>query len=355
MKAGAISGAVATVLFTVSANAQIPGSTREVAGWTVAAYEHSQRGGFSHCGMYATYHSGISMHFSVFENFTWAIGWSHQAWNFKPGQQVDVVLHVDGVGPYVVRATARTKTFASASLPDKGGVFDLMRRGYRMTAVAEGNSYAFKLDGTYAALTDTVNCVAKYTGQAQAPAPASTPAPIVSTPRASPPATLSQTALEQRLEATKVVANILAQGEMTGFSILSAKEIADLKSEYFSGSDVVWRAEGGIFGTLRILPKSKYSSAEQSAAVLADDARGCKGAFVSGSSADDKNPKVLRMFTGCQTKSEVHECRYTLVPLSDGTTYLFATAYITDPGSPKGKAQATESLLRQAVYQVMKQ
>ena len=39
------------------------------------------------------------------------------------------------------------------------------------------------------------------------------------------------------------MANILAQGDMTGFRFLSAKEVAELKSDYLSKSDVVWMAE----------------------------------------------------------------------------------------------------------------
>jgi hypothetical protein len=37
----------------------IAGTQRNVLGWDLAAYDHSGRG-FSHCGMFAAYRSGIS-------------------------------------------------------------------------------------------------------------------------------------------------------------------------------------------------------------------------------------------------------------------------------------------------------
>ena len=374
MKFSAVLGVLASAVLAVSAQAQIPGSMKDVEGWKVAAFERKDGGGFSHCSMFAHYRSGIWIYFTVFNNYTWNIGWSSETWRLTPGQQVDVVLSIDGAGPYTVTATARSAIYASAVLPGSGGLFDIVRRGNRMTVTAQSNTYNFNLTGTYAALTETANCVAAY-GRGTQPAPP----PIMgaqrgpqtdSVPKASPPqpmppqavpaqaaptqAAPTQATMEQRLEATKLIANILAQGDMPGGKILTAAEIADLKSEYFSSSDVVWKADG-VVGTLRILTKSKASATDHAANVLATDARFCKGSFASGSSPDDKNPKVLRLFAACQTPQKVEEYNYTLVPLTDGTYYLFASAYISEPGAPRGKAAATQTLMRQAVYEMLKQ
>jgi hypothetical protein len=335
---------------------QIPGSQTRVANWSVGAYD--SEGKFSHCAMSTAYNSGITMLYSVSGNYTWRVGWAHQSWNFSKDQSVDIVVFVDSAGPFYLKATAINKQLALAELPANGAVFDVMRKAYLMTVHAVGNTYKFNLDGTYAALTEIVNCASRYSGVAAnrpPPAPMVPPnaAPMVPRTPAPSPSVETVTA-EQRLEATKVVANILAQGEMTNFRILTAREVADLKIEYFSKSDVVWRAEG-VIGTLRIIPKTPNVTAKDIAtAVVADDLKNCKGQSVSGSTKDEKSVSVVRMFTGCQDAGNAFEYRYTVVPLQDGSHYLFATAAKTDTDEKNKEAAKAEVLLRQAVYEVLK-
>jgi hypothetical protein len=301
------------------------------------------------------------MIFSVSGDFSWRVGWTHNSWSFTKGQSVELVLYVDDVGPFNLRATAATEKLALAELPAKGTVFDLMRKGNRMSVRTQGNSYGFSLDGTYAGLTEVLACASRYSTVAGTqPTPPAAPAPMM--PRnapAAPPKPAAVTA-EQRLEATKVVANILAQGDMTNFRILTAKEIADLDSDYVTQSHVAWKADG-ILGTLRILPAGKkVSLSDMNSAIISDDAKACKGRFASGSTPDEKSPAVLRLFTACEEREKLFEFRYTVVPVGDGTYYLFATAGSTssrDTGNRDtgDRVAKIETALRQAVYEVLKQ
>jgi hypothetical protein len=331
---------------------QMPGSEMRVANWYGGAYADAE-GKFSHCAMSASYKSGILMIFSVSKNYSWRVGWTSETWRFTPGQKVPIAVYVDGSGPFNLEAVARTDKVATAELPSKASIFDLMRKGYNMQVYAEGRTYGFNLDGTYAALTEILACVDQRTGVAsrsQPPAPA--PAMI---PRANPNST-SNVAAEDRLEATKVVANILAQGEMIGFRILSDKEVAETKSEYLQKSDVVWRAEG-VFGTLRVIPKAEGATSDIAAAVLASDAKACKGQFASGTSKDDRASGVMRLFTGCKDDSGSFEFRYTVVPLDNGSHYLFAMASKSASSDQERKTTEVakaDIMLRQAVFEVLK-
>ena len=331
-------------------------SSLDVSGWTGGGY--TKNGRFSHCVVSSAYRSGITMFFSVSEDYTWRVAWSHRNWQLTARQRVPISLTVDGVGPYNLEAVAFDSNVAIAELPAKAQLFDLFRKGNRLNVTAQGNNYAFNLDGTYVALTEVLSCVDRHNGRApRQPAPppqTATPAPMV--PPARPqPSTQSSITAEQRLEATRVVANILAQGDMTGFRILGTKEIAELKSEYFSSSDVVWQAEG-IIGTLRILTPSRRTPSEISATIISDDARVCKGRFASGSSPDDKTAEVQRLFTACDHQDVITEARYTVVPLENGTRYLFATVgVVRGEDSRNSRVAKVETILRQAVFEVMKQ
>lgn len=145
----------------------IPGSRTTVGGWSLSA--HDRAGKFSHCAISAPYKSGIRMLFSVSGDYSWRVGWTHETWRFTKGQGVDLTLLVDNAGPFALRAIAATESLALAELPAKEGLFDVMRKGSRMTVRAMGNTYAFNLDGTYAALTEVLNCTSRYGGGSGSP------------------------------------------------------------------------------------------------------------------------------------------------------------------------------------------
>ena len=71
------------------------------------------------------------------------------------------------------------------------------------------------------------------------------------------------------------------------------------------------------------------------------------------STKDEKNPEVVRVFTGCQDGNEAYQFYYTVVPLDDGSFYLFATASKAVPGG-KSEGAKVEAQLRDAVFDVMR-
>jgi hypothetical protein len=185
---------VAVCSWHTSAKADlIPGSRVTIGGWSLSA--HDRAGRFSHCAISAPYKSGIRMLFSVSGDQSWRVGWTHESWRFTKGQTVDLTLLVDNAGPFPLKAVAATENLALAELPAKEELFDVMRRGNRMTVRAMGNTYAFNLDGTYAALTEVLNCTARYGGSGTPPgtsasavtSPPSAPVPSPPAPPASAP------------------------------------------------------------------------------------------------------------------------------------------------------------------------
>jgi hypothetical protein len=344
---------VGLLLLATAARADvIPGTEKNVLGWQLAAYDRPA-GGFSHCGMYIPYNSGIVMHYTIFANYNWRIGWSHASWNLNNGQSVPITVVVDGGAPYNLTAVAIAKTFAVADLPPTAGIFDLMRKGYQMMVYAQNNKYGFNLNGTYAALTELISCVGRFV---QPPGP---PAPIVgsaaSPPQPSPSTTASLTT-EQRLEATTLVANLLSQGDLTGYRILSAKEVQELKIPELANWHVAWRAED-VFGVMKIIPASTAQSASTiSTALISDDSRGCgAGKFASGTNPDDKSPGTVRSFTACKTDKLSYEIHYIIVPRDDGGFYLFGTFGRSPSGNQAtNNVDHVDGLLRAAVFGVLK-
>lgn len=333
----------------------IAGSKANIAGWELGAYTFGDTEKFSHCAITAPYRSGISMVFAVSDNFSWRVGWTHNGWNLVKDQTIDLKLYIDGAGPYTVSAKAVNSSLVLAELASTTAIFDAFRKGYVLTVFALGNKYAFNLDGTYAALTEVLECTRRYAdGPAATPPPPMTP-PASPAPRPVAPAVAPMVTADQRLEATTLVANILGQGDLTNFKILTAKERKELDENGSLDSwHVIWRADD-LLGLLRIVPKGLVSSSTDLAtALLSDDARNCKGKFASGSMPDEKGKSVVRLFTGCSDKSGSFEYRYTVVPIEDGALYVFASVGKSRDGERPENVEKADQLLRAAVFNIMK-
>ena len=343
---------VATVPTSPSAKAEyVKNSKTTMEGWEIRAFTNDSTGEFSHCAVSSAYRGGVMMFFSVSEKDTWRVGWIHPDWHFQKDQDVDISVHVDDRGPYNLRGVAISKEAAAAELPRQSSVFDVMRRGNRVTVYAAGTKHTFNLNGTSAALTEVLACTGRYSGVASAPAsPTPPPAHVPSASNSHRPGSVTA---EQRLEATKIVGNILARGDLKGFKLLTAEEVADLKSESLSKSDVVWLADE-VAGTLRIIPKSNGMTARDiTTSIVADDLKNCKGQSASSSTTDKRNSAVIRLFTGCQDGKDTFEYRYTVVPLDNGAFYVFSTGAQSSSGM-RNEAAKADLLLRDAVYDVLK-
>lgn len=348
MGRSALFALIGSVIATVPAVAnEIPGSHENVLGWQVAAYDDGA-GHFTHCGMSIPYRSGITMYYAIFANYQWRLAWSHPSWNLTPNQHVPISVVIDGRAPINLTAFAINRSLAAVDLPPTAGVFDLMRRGYQMKVYAVGNEYGFNLDGTYAALTAVASCVGRFVRPPQPPAPMTG-----STPPTPAPATPAALTAEERLEATTLVANLLSQGDLAGYRILSTKEVQE-SAPSLANWHVVWQAEG-VVGAMKILPKGVVNAATTiSSAMIADDSRGCGGQFASGTTPDDKSKGTIRSFAACKTDKLSWETHYIIVPRDEGGFYVFATIGKSDTQVAAPKVDHADGLLRAAVFQVLK-
>jgi hypothetical protein len=158
---------------------------------------------------------------------------------------------------------------------------------------------------------------------------------------------------DERLEATTLVANLLSQGDLTGYRILSAKEVQEI-APGLSNWHVVWRADN-VLGTMKIIPKSAADSVSAiSSAMIASDSRGCKGQFASGTTPDDKSKGTTRLFVACKSDKLSWETHYIIVPRDSGGFYLFGTFGEAQSADAAQSVDHADGLLRAAVFQVLK-
>jgi len=331
----------------------------ESGNWSGGAF--AKNDSFTHCSISGRYRSGISMYFSVGKAWNWVIGWSSDDWDLRGRSAVAITYWIDGYARRRTEAAVMDKNFAVAVLPDSSAVFDEFRKGYVLTVEAEGRQYKFNLEGTYVALTKLINCVSDNTSVAAGRSDSSTPREGKPTQKQepSPDREWPRANAERKIEAIKVVANILAQNDMSGAKILSASEvkaIAPLGQDF----DVVWKS-GSTIGMLRVIPRSTGATIDDvSAALIAADSKSCKGEFASGSKRDEHSSEAKRAFAICKTALASVAANYTILPMDGGEIYLFGNLTLFTGGDSSvsatetDKAAANDIAFRNALYAVTK-
>jgi hypothetical protein len=311
----------------------------QVANWFAGAYSFDGTRAFSHCAGSTRYNSGIFVIFSINRGYAWNMGFGNPQWRLTKGQQYDIAFSVDGSPPIVAKAEAAGTNSAFVPLADSAELFSQFRRGRMLQVAAANEVFSFNLDGTSALLPALLNCVRQET------TPVGASNPFVAQPatkRAGPSrATPSREALQA--EAAIIGANVLGAAGIRGFSLGSAEDAAKLKV------DAVWTSDT-LVGKIVIADGLRLDDPNIPSTLIGEDAKSCKGAFLSGSLPESDGKAMLRIFTSCQMEKQNSTVYYLAVPRPKGGIYVFATI---SNGSQEEVKEA-DSGLRNAVFKVVR-
>ncbi len=327
----------ACVVLAVSATA---GSAENVkvadlvsGNWKGGAYIDRDTGRLSHCGLYGSYRSGISVHFFVDATYDWSIGFAG-AGALVPQQRYPVAYTIDGGPVNRLSGIAREGNFLRADLPDNAAIFDQFRYGEMLSVSIQGSVHRFRLTGTAKALSMLVDCVAAHSRTA-----GTIPRPEPSKPsESSKPSAVPQAraiTADDRLDAVRFVANLFAKTEMRDYRFMTADELADKRwPEIARRSDVAWVSKDEI-GFLHIFSTDALPMDDALAAAIGSDAKSCQGDFASGK-LTEPGSDLKRVFTVCKDAKSPFSVEYFFIPRKSGLAYRFAT-YRFDAARPDTK------------------
>ncbi len=288
--------------------------------WKGGAYADRNSGRLSHCGLYATYRSGITVHFFLGADYDWSIGFADTGATLVPGRRYAIHYSIDGGPPARVEGVARTNGFIRADLPDTTSIYDQFRYGGMLSVAVEGQVHRFRLTGTANALSALLDCVGEHaagTGVARPAKPADPPATA--------PAKRGRTiTADDRLDAVRFVANVFAKAEMRDYRFMTAEEVADKRwPEIVRLSDVAWISKDQI-GFLHIFATEVLSIDDALGAAIGSDAKNCDGDFASGK-INEPGSALTRVFTVCKSAKAPFSVEYVFIPRKAGLAYRFAT------------------------------
>ncbi|WP_316172544.1 MULTISPECIES: hypothetical protein [unclassified Bradyrhizobium] len=360
----AILGAMLSVLILTSvalieasliaaAYAKGPYGTISVAGWSGGAYTDDNTGKFSSCIASASYKSGINFGVLALPTYNWALAFIHPSWSLSQGQKFPIVLSFDGRNSYNVEGSVWSANMVVVPMPNDSSLIKAFRAARTMSAFAQGNLFQFDLNGTSVLLPSLANCVRMINAGGMAAAtnftvqPGAASAqrqaapPVATTPAATAsvqPARASEDSPELQLEAMQIASNFILKAALSHPAILGGGE----RPVWLTAGGVAWKADNAT-GFVRIVPPQRnLDGLEVAATIIGNDARDCKGKFISARNSELVDSAVVfRGMSSCEDSEKSDIAEYFIFPRKAGGFVLFSVITPTKPVSGGGQQLQT--------------
>ena len=345
-----IAALLSSLIFISAAEARGPYGSVSVGNWKGGAYTDDRTGDFSYCAAGAAYDSGIYFMVTVDHGGGWSLAFFHPQWKLANNQTFEITLTFDGRRPFHVQGAPLNQSLVRVPMPINSALIAEFRKARTMTAFTQGQLFQFKLDQTAVLLPTLANCVAvvKRQGVANAgdfavklaPRTVTAAGPPVHTGgslRPDPPQNLSS---EMQIEAIELASNFILKTSLHNPRVLSRAETPIA----VASTGAAWSADEAV-GFVRIVPpQDSVKGLDVAAAVVATDARDCKGKFASGRTSELVDSDVVfRGFSSCDDSAGARLSQYFIVSRKKGGFVLFSV--VTNMKTEEARTVAKEERL----------
>jgi hypothetical protein len=276
----------------------------------------------------------------------WSLGFQHSKWSFSNNQTFPIALTFDGQSPFNVQGVAVGESLVRVPMPTDSALIAQFRKAKMMTAYTQGQLFQFKLDQTALLLPTLVNCVAVVKQQgitnagdfAVKPAPkTAAAAPVGGSLKPDSPQNLSS---EMQIEAVELASNFILKTTLHNPRVLSRAETPIA----VASTGAAWRSDEAV-GFVRIVPpKEGIKGLDVASAVVAMDAKDCKGKFASARTSELVDSDVVfRGFSSCDDSGGARLSQYFIVSRKKGGFVLFSV--VSNMKTEEAKAVAKEERL----------
>lgn len=357
------------------AQARGPYGSVATAGWSGGAYTDDKSGEFTDCIASASYQSGINFAVIVDKRYDWALAFTHQSWALTQGSKLPIVVSFDNKNTFNVTGVALSTNMVVVPMPTESGLVKSFRAARTMSAFAQGTLFQFKLDGTAVLLPALVNCVKTInTGglaaatnfvapvtaamAANKEAANSKAANIAASRQPSSPTTASSLQPERpqdgpaelQLEAMQIASNFILKAALSHPSLVSRAETP----QTVAMSGAAWKADNAT-GFVRIVPpRPNLTGVDVAAAIVGNDARDCKGKFLSARASELVDSDVVfRGMSACEDSERSDIAEYFIFPRKAGGFVMFSVTTPTKIGGPAPQSPQRDEMnagFRKAAY-----
>jgi hypothetical protein len=326
-----------TFLVASAAVLSLPAAAFTSGGWQGQA-NRDEDGTFRDCTMTADYANGITLAFIISRDFGWGLVLANDKWNLRVGAEEPVTLSIDKLAPIAGTAKVVDAHGILVPLDNADATVEAMRGGHTLAVITPAGDVSFQLSGTRDAIAALANCVSE---NLKAEKAGGIEAKEDSSDRGNKLFTAS--------EAEDFASDLLASAGIYDY------EMADPSETQMPSFDVVWTYDNGIVAALVGYKEMGAVDLDEAAnAVMADDAKNCRGDFASGRKISEpaKLVSVKRLFTSCRSAGKSVEIHYTLVKTKSG--HLIQLAHLNLGGATGNVADADGPFLHGAVLSSFK-
>ena len=260
----------------------------------------------------------------------WSLAFHHPKWSLANRQTFEMALTFDGQPAFHVQGVTLNESLVRVPMPVDSSLIAQFRKAKAMTAFTQGQLFQFKLDQTAVLLPTPANCVAvvKQQGIANAGdfavklAPkAVAAAPPVAAGGSLKPDSPQNLSSDMQIEAIELASNFILKTSLRNPRVLSRAETPIA----VASTGAAWSSDEAA-GFVRIVPaKEGIKGLDVASAVVAMDAKDCKGKFASGRTSELVDSDVVfRGFSSCEDSGGPRLSQYFIVSRKKGGFVLFS-------------------------------
>lgn len=291
-----IASAISPVISSASA---LERDRFQVGAWKGWSQYSDKTKKFRYCGIEARYRSGITVSMLLSYKGRFNVLFYKPSWRLTKGDSYPVVVSIDGAWRARTTAFAYSARGVKVSLPTTARMVGLVRGGNTLQLVTRAETMRFSLSGTSNALARMVNCYVAAVKRERSkggenPFGSST----AGTRKANPFGAGRSSSLSRNVRSPN---RIIRVAGLAGYRGMQGSEVPKALGRAMA----VW-TNRKVYGYLRLIHRKRVGSLEiETALVVAQAARGCKGRFSSGQRTVDLSDgkRAMRFFTVCTAKN----------------------------------------------------
>ena len=316
---------VAACVFASGAEAKGPYGTIRVGLWQGGAFTNDTTGQFSHCAAVAPYVSGIVLAVALDAAGGWGLGFSHQDWQLAD-EVFPIELTFDGRSKFHVFGKVISRNQVFVPMPNNSALIAQFRKSSMMSGVVKGQLFGFNLNGTAQLMPTLANCVASVKAKGIANAgdftvaatPKVAPAPPTGGSLKAEPPQLD--AAEIQIEAIGLASNFVLKTSLRNPRVLNR---AETPAALVNGA--AWKSDEAS-GFVRIISaQPNMKGLDVTAAIIAADAKECKGKFASARKSElIDSDVVFQGMVSCEDSEGTRLSNYFVVPRPKGGFVMFS-------------------------------
>jgi hypothetical protein len=187
----------------------------QIGAWDIVAGTDDATGQFNQCLTITPYRNGINLLFSIDAGYRWNMILQNPSWRLSKGATYPINYWIDNGPTLPANAVVLDYDMVGVPLYDSTALFDLFKRGRKLTVQATGYQFDFSLKDSSRALQAALECTVR---NAAFGAGGTSSNPFGPSPQPVTPAPNADGAF--RAEAAMFTANLLSAAGISGFQIV---------------------------------------------------------------------------------------------------------------------------------------